>query len=229
MPDVREDGCRLNRHMRPVRAVAFDFNGTLSDDEPILLSVYRELFAEQGRPLTDDEYYETLAGRSEEAIIGTWLGVEGDALESLVEERIERYLARCGRGETVSDPVRDAVAYAAGRMPVAVVSGAFRREIEPVLVGAGLARHVSVLVTADDVERGKPDPAAYSLAVDLLGGGIAASDVVAFEDTEAGVASANAAGLRCVALVGTHPRERLCEADELVDTLDVGVVRRILG
>ena len=53
MPDSGEDGCRLGSRMRPVRAVAFDFNGTLSDDEPILLSVYRELFAEQGRPLAD--------------------------------------------------------------------------------------------------------------------------------------------------------------------------------
>jgi beta-phosphoglucomutase-like phosphatase (HAD superfamily) len=215
--------------MRPVRAVAFDFNGTLSDDEPILLSVYRELFAEQGRPLTDAEYYETLAGLSEEAIIGTWLGVEGDALESLVEERIERYLARCGRGETVSAPVRDAVSYAARRVPVAVVSGAFRREIEPVLVGAGLDRHVSVLVTADDVERGKPDPAAYRLAVDLIDGDVAPADVVAFEDTESGVASAKAAGLRCVALVGTHPPDRLGRADELVDAIDVAVMRQIVG
>jgi HAD superfamily hydrolase (TIGR01509 family) len=215
--------------MRPVRAVAFDFNGTLSDDEPILLSVYRELFAEQGRPLTDPEYYGTLAGLSEEAIIGTWLGVEGDALEPLVEERIERYLARCGRGETVSAPVRDAVFYAARRVPVAVVSGAFRREIEPVLVGAGLDRHVSVLVTADDVERGKPDPAAYRLAVDLIDGDVAAEDVVAFEDTESGVASAKAAGLRCVALVGTHPPDRLGRADELVEAIDVDVLRRFLG
>lgn len=229
MPDSREDGCRLESHMRPVRAVAFDFNGTLSDDEPILLSVYRELFAEQGRPLTDVEYYETLAGRSEEAIIGTWLGVEGEALDSLVDERIERYLARCGRGETVSGPVRDAVAYAARRVPVAVVSGAFRREVEPVLAGAGLDRHVSVLVTADDVERGKPDPAAYALAVELLGGGVAAGEVVAIEDTEAGVASAKAAGLRCVAIVGTHPPDRLAQADELVDVIDVALVRRIVG
>jgi beta-phosphoglucomutase len=215
--------------MRPVRAVAFDFNGTLSDDEPILLSVYRELFAEQGRPLTDAEYYETLAGLSEEAIIGTWLRVEGDALELLVEQRVERYLARSGRGETVSAQVRDAVAYAARHVPVAVVSGAFRREIEPVLVGAGLDRHVSVLVTADDVERGKPDPAAYRLAVDLIDGDVAVEDVVAFEDTESGVASAKAAGLRCVALVGTHPPDRLGRADELVDAIDVDVLRRILG
>jgi beta-phosphoglucomutase-like phosphatase (HAD superfamily) len=215
--------------MRPVRAVAFDFNGTLSDDEPILLSVYRELFAEQGRPLTDAEYYETLAGLSEEAIIGTWLGVEGDVLEALVEERIERYLARCGRGDTISAPVRDAVSYVARRVPVAVVSGAFRREIEPVLVGAGLDRHVSVLVTADDVERGKPDPAAYRLAVDLIDGDVAAEDVVAIEDTESGVASAKGAGLRCVALVGTHPPDRLRRADELVEAIDVDVLSRILG
>jgi beta-phosphoglucomutase len=215
--------------MRPVRAVAFDFNGTLSDDEPILLSVYRELFAEQGRPLADAEYYETLAGLSEEAIIGTWLGVDGNALQALVEERIERYLARCGRGETVSATIRNAVSYAARRVPVAVVSGAFRREIEPVLVGAGLDRHISFVVAADDVERGKPDPAAYRLAVERLGGDVAARDVVAFDDTESGVASAKAAGLRCFAVVGTHPPARLSQADELVDEIDVALLERILA
>jgi len=213
--------------MRPVRAVAFDFNGTLSDDEPILLSVYQEMFAEHERPLSAAEYFETLAGRSEEAIIASWLGAEGDVLAELVEERIDRYLARSGSGETVSAPIRDAVAYAAARVPVAVVSGAFRREIEPVLAGAQLEDYVSVLVAADDVERGKPDPAGYALALELLG--IAGSDAVAFEDTEAGVASAKAAGLRCIAVAGTHPPDRLRLADELVATLDSAVLRRVLG
>ena len=54
----------------PVRAVVFDFNGTLSDDEPILLRIYQELFAEHGRPLTAEEYYAELSGLSEEEIIG---------------------------------------------------------------------------------------------------------------------------------------------------------------
>jgi len=213
--------------MRPVRAVAFDFNGTLSDDEPILLSVYQEMFAEHERPLSAAEYFETLAGRSEEAIIASWLGADGDVLAALVEERIDRYLARSGAGETVSAPIRDAVAYAAARVPVAVVSGAFRREIEPVLAGAQLEEYVSVLVAADDVERGKPDPAGYALALELLG--IAGCDAVAFEDTEAGVASAKAAGLRCIAVAGTHPPDRLRLADELVATLDSAVLRRVLG
>jgi beta-phosphoglucomutase len=214
--------------MRPVRAVAFDFNGTLSDDEPILLSVYQEMFAEHGRTLSEAEYFETLAGRSEEAIIASWLGAEGDVLAALVEERIDRYLARCGGGETVSAPRRDALAYAATRVPVAVVSGAFRREIEPVLAGASLEHYVSVLVAADDVERGKPDPACYLLALERLGG-IAASEAVAFEDTEAGVASAKAAGLRCIAVAGTHPPDRLRRADEIVATLDSAVLRWVLG
>jgi len=214
--------------MRPVRAVAFDFNGTLSDDEPILLSVYQEMFAEHGRPLSEAEYFETLAGRSEDAIIASWLGAEGDVLAALVEERIDRYLARSGSGETVSASRRDALVYAASRVPVAVVSGAFRREIEPVLAGAGLDEYVSVLVAADDVEHGKPDPAGYLLALELLGG-IAASDAVAFEDTEAGVASAKAAGLRCIAVVGTHPPDRLRLADELVAALDPAVLHGLLG
>jgi beta-phosphoglucomutase len=210
-----------------IRAILFDFNGTLSDDEPILLSVYQEMFARHGRPLTADDYYGTLAGHSEETIIGRWLEVDGEALGALVEERIERYLERCGEGESVSPAVRDAVAYAADRVPVAVVSGAFRREIEPVLSGSGLARHVTVLVCADDVEHGKPAPDAYERALSLLGG-IAPTEAVAFEDTEAGVASAKAPGLRCVGVVGTHPAERLGAADELVEVIDVALVQRLL-
>ena len=45
------------------RAVTFDFNGTLSDDEQILFGVYAELFAEHGRPLRADEYFTQLLDR----------------------------------------------------------------------------------------------------------------------------------------------------------------------
>ena len=215
--------------MSSVRAVAFDFNGTLSHDEPILYSVYRDMFSENGRPLRESDYYGRLAGLSEDRIINMWLGVEGEALASLVEQRIARYLARVGEGETVPDAVREAVAYAAGRVPVAVVSGAFRREIEPVLAAANLDRYVSVLVAADDVERGKPDPAGYLRALGLLDIGVAPGEMVAVEDTEAGVASAKAAGLYCVAVLGTHPPERLQVADEIVEAIDVDLLRHLLG
>jgi len=112
--------------------------------------------------MSAENYYGRLAGLSEEAIIGTWLGVEGEALTALVEERIARYLELSGDGSSVPPALRAAVVYAAERVPVAVVSGAFRREIEPVLAGAELDRHIEVVVAADDVGRGKPDPDGYS-------------------------------------------------------------------
>ncbi len=215
--------------MSLVRAVAFDFNGTLSHDEPILCAVYRDMFAEHGRPLAESDYYDRLAGLSEEAIIGTWLGAQGDELAALVEERIARYLAQAGRGETVSPAVREAVSYAADRVPVGVVSGASLREIEPVLSGAKLDRHVSVIVSADDVLRGKPDPEGYLRAVALFDGDLRPDEIVTFEDTEAGVTSAKSAGLRCVAVLGTHSSERLRHADEIVEAIDADLVRRVLA
>jgi beta-phosphoglucomutase len=214
--------------MRAARALVFDFNGTISHDEPLLYAIYAELFAEHGRPLREEDYYGRLAGRSEEAIIGGWLGVEGAELRALVGERVERY--RClADGSTVPHAIREAVRYAAGRAPVGIVSGAYRREIEPVLRGAGLADTVDVLVAADDVTRGKPDPEGYLRVLDALGEGLVPSDVVAFEDTEAGVAAARRAGLRCLAVRGTLPDERLAAADGIIDAVDLELVRSLVG
>ena len=214
--------------MSVARAVLFDFNGTLSHDEPLLCRIYREMFEDHGRPLAEEEYYRVLAGQSEEAIIGGWLGVTGDELAALVEERIDRYCAAAD-GATVPAAHREAVRYAAARVPVGIVSGAYRREIEPVLRAAGLAAEVVLLVTADDVVHGKPHPEGYERAVALLGDSIDARDVVALEDTEAGVASAKAAGLRCLGVVGTMGAKRLAAADELVERIDVELMRRLVG
>jgi beta-phosphoglucomutase len=214
--------------MQPARALVFDFNGTLSRDEPVLYAIYSQLFAEHGRPLSEADYYGRLAGNTEEAIIRGWLGVEGEELEALVEERVDRYV-RAADGSTVPAAVREAVHHAASRVPVAIVSGAYRREIEPVVERAGLADAVRVVVAADDVTRGKPDPEGYVRAFAALGGDLAPADVVAFEDTEAGIASALGAGLRCFGVRGTLPDERLAAAEALIDAIDVELVRSLVG
>jgi HAD superfamily hydrolase (TIGR01509 family) len=210
-----------------VRALMFDFNGTLSHDEPVLLSIYQRLFARHGRPLTADAYFAQLAGLSEEAIIGTWLGLEGPALERLVEERIATYAAEAADGATITDPVREAVRYAAARAPVAIVSGAFRAEIDPVVAAAGIRDSITAVVCADDVVEGKPHPESYLQAAALLA--VDPAEAVAFEDTEAGVASAKGAGLCCIAVRGTLPDARLARADALVDAIDLALVERLLA
>jgi beta-phosphoglucomutase len=208
----------------PVRAIVFDFNGTLSDDEPLLYAIYAELFAEQGRPLTEQEYHDHLAGNTEEEIVRRWLGRVD---EQLIAERIARYVTRAADGSTVDEGVREAVRFAAERVPVGIVSAAMRTEIDPVLAAAGIAAHVTAIVSAEDVERGKPDPEAYVRMAGLLR--LPPAEIVAFEDTEAGVASAKAAGFRVVAVTRTLGPERLAAADELVPTLDLDAVRRCLS
>jgi HAD superfamily hydrolase (TIGR01509 family) len=213
----------------PARAIVFDFNGTLSDDEPILCEIFVRLFTEHGRPLSAQQYFDQLAGLSDPEIVRTWLGHDHPSVDTVIEARIERYRAAVADGSSVHEHVRKAVRYAAARVPVAVCSGAATAEIEPVLEASGLAALVCGIVSSDDVVKGKPDPEGYLRALELLSG-VAAADVVVFEDTEAGVASARAAGVgHVVALTGTLDPKRLRDADELIDRLDVAAVRRCLS
>ena len=206
-----------------------DFNWTLSDDEPLLYAILADLFAEQGRPLSEDVYYERLAGMSDPEIVRLWLGEDHPAADAVLAERIARYRAQVADGSTISAAAREAVRHAAERVPVAVVSGAHRPEVVPALEAAGLADALPVVFPIEDVARGKPDLAGYLLALEFLDGDLRAEEVTVYEDTEAGVAAAKAAGMRCVAIPGTHAPERLALADELAPALDVEAVRRALG
>jgi beta-phosphoglucomutase len=211
------------------RALMFDFNGTLSDDEPLLFAILSDLFAEQGKPLAEDVYYEQLAGLSDPEIVRGWLGADHPAVESVLAERVARYRAQVGDGSTIGPDARAAFLHAAEAVPVAVVSGAHRDEVVPALAAAGLATAARVVVTIEDVGAGKPDPGGYLLALDQLDASLDPAEVTVFEDTEAGVAAAKAAGMFCVAVPGTHAPERLALADELAPALNLDAVRRALA
>jgi beta-phosphoglucomutase-like phosphatase (HAD superfamily) len=208
-----------------VRALLFDFNGTLSDDEHVQCDVYRRLFAEQGRPLEAERYYAELAGLSDEEIVERWLGPGHPAAAHVLAERMRLVGERISDGSSVPVGVREAVRSAAGRTALAVVSGAMRAEVETVLRAAGLEVFDAV-VTMEDVGRGKPDPEGYVRALELLG--VPAGEAVAFEDSAPGIAAARAAGLYTVAVRGTMAPDRLVGADEIAERLDTGHVERLL-
>src|SRR5579864_5579657 len=210
----------------PPDAIIFDFNGTLSDDEPILCEIFRTLFAEQGRPLTAEQYYDELAGLSDPEIVRTWLGRDHPDVDAVIDERVDRYRAAVADGSSVHDNVREAVRYAAERVPLAICSGAAQAEIGPVVEAAGLTDCFRAIVSSDDVEQGKPDPEGYLQALRLLGD---PRNALVFEDTEAGIASAKGAGLRVIAKRGTLEPERLRAADELVDRIDRALIERCLS
>jgi len=207
-----------------VRALLLDFNGTLSDDEPLLCAIFQELFAELGKPISEEDYYDRLAGLSDPEVVEKWLGKPDP---ELVAHKIERYRELSADGSTVSPEARQAVLDAAGRVAVAVVSGSARSEIEPVLEAAGVSSAITAVVASEDVEHGKPAPDGYRRALELLE--ISPDEAVAVEDSDVGIAAAKAAGLRCFAVTGTLPPDRLGEADELIEGLDADFVRRVLA
>jgi len=212
----------------PIAAVVFDFNGTLSDDEPVLCEIFMHLFAEHGKPMSAQEYFDRLAGLSDPEIVRAWLGNEHPDVEAVIDERVERYRAAVADGSTVHEHVREAVRFAAERVPLAICSGAARAEIEPVVEAAGLAPLFEAIVSSDEISHGKPDPEGYAQALAALG--VDPAEALVVEDTEAGIASARAAGVgRVLAMRGTVDPHRLARADELIDRLDVDVLRRCLS
>jgi len=127
----------------------------------------------------------------------------------------------------VPQAAREAVAAAAALVPVGIVTTGERVVLDEVLAAAGLDQHVAFAVTAEDVSKTKPDPEGYLVALERLGG-VPAAEVLVFEDTPVGVQAARAAGMHCVAVVGTVPRERLAAADEVIEVLDAAAVRRLV-
>jgi beta-phosphoglucomutase len=203
------------------KAVVFDFNGTLSNDEPVLAQIYVELFGELGAPLTEAEYYAHLAGHTDEEMFTRWLGRSD---EHLIAERVRRYNERVADGSTVDADVRAAVAFARERMPVALVSAALIDEIAPVVAAAGL--EFDAVVSQDDVANGKPHPEPYLRVAEELG--VAPGELLVFEDTDVGVASAKGAGAYVVGLTRTLGAARMAEADELAERIDVPLLESLL-
>ena len=184
------------------RAVIFDFNGTISDDEPVLDRLFCALASDLGVPMTSDDYYRDLAGLSDVEIVRRIVERSGQSadLEALLREKIARYKQIVVEEPTIGDDAAAFVRTVADRVPVAIASGAVREEVEHVLRLAGLLDRFAAIVTVDDVTHGKPDPEGYLLALERLGGDVAADEVLVFEDADAGVQAAKAAGMRCAVL-----------------------------
>ena len=88
----------------------------------------------------------------------------------------------------------------------------------PVIEGTGLRLEwFDVVVTGDEVDRKKPDPQIYLRTAERLG--LSPSRCIVFEDAPAGVAAAKAAGMTCVAVTTSAPREQLQAADLIVESL----------
>ena len=206
----------------------FDFNGTISDDEPILARIFARMFSEIGIDVSEELYFAEFAGYSDPEIVERMLTrfqVDEDGLDQrLIDRRAELYLEEIAVQSPVRPEAAQFVREVAARVPVAIASGAAGDEITAVLVASDLRELFDVIVAAEDVTRGKPDPEGYLRALELVNAGlrepVAAADVLVFEDSIMGLESAHAAGMRCVVVEGTMAPEHLDQADAVVSALN---------
>lgn len=101
---------------------------------------------------------------------------------------------------------------------LAICSGSSRKEVLSVLARleqGNLKQYFETIITIDDVNKGKPDPEGYLLALSHLN--IQANNCLVIEDSPRGVAAAKQAGIKVTALLTTHKKQDLYEADEIVN------------
>jgi len=183
-------------------AVLFDHDGTLVESEGQHFALWNQVLAPYGFALTLAQYKDFYAGVPTDANavdLVERFGVKEspEVLARLKNESAQAYL------QTAAFPlmpgVRASIAQLqAARLRLGVVTGARGYAIDATLRSHDLASAFETVVSADDVAHSKPAPDCYLLALQRMG--LLAKDVVAFEDTEHGVAAATAAGLACVAI-----------------------------
>src|SRR3982074_3673238 len=176
-------------------AVIFDMDGVLINSEPLHFAVLSDLLERAGHTLTRAEN-EQFIGTTSEAMFSTLIARHG--LAGTVAEYIARYDEMLLHVlEQPHDPAPGVTALMAHLRALgkrlAVASSSRRAWVEATIQSLGLAGGFDVVVTGDDVARGKPDPAIYVLTAQRLG--IVPDRCVAIEDSPNGVQSARAAGM----------------------------------
>ena len=215
---IEARGGATNRRTRPgregrARAVLFDFNGVLVDDETFHWRAFREVLRPHGVRLPRARYNARYLVFDDESALAAILQDAGRSdLRSarLLREKRKVY-RRLAAGVRIGARAARLVREVARRVPVAIVSGATRAEIRAVLRRARLARTLRVVVSAESVRRPKPAPDGYRLALRRLrlppgyGG-------VAIEDSPGGIRAARAAGLEVIGITTTFPARALRRA-----------------
>ncbi|WP_430790006.1 HAD family hydrolase [Actinoplanes sp. G11-F43] len=177
-------------------AYLFDCDGTITDSMPAHHRAWLAALAEHGAEFPRDLFY-AWGGRTVVDVITDLNRMQGldmpvDVLAARREELFQAMLPEIGAVPGVLEHIEASF----GKVPFGVVSGSTRESVTASLTALDLLDRFEVLVCAEDYARPKPDPEGYLTGARLLG--VAPERCLVFEDTELGVAAAEAAGMACV-------------------------------
>ncbi len=211
-------------NLPPIRALIFDFDGVLADTEDLHWAAFCAVAAGDGLSLPRQTYYDRYLGLTDRACLEHLyaehgrLGGEMHLDELVIRKR--RAFAVEAQAVTLYPGVAESLRRWHASFLIAVASGAFRDEIEPILRRADVLPLFAAVVGAEDVRAGKPAPDPFLCALERLNRHaspiLAAAECVVVEDSRRGIEAARAAGMRVVAVATNHSLEELAEADAVV-------------
>lgn len=233
VPDACSGRARRYDPGQVLRAILFDFNGVLVDDEPIHQDLFARVLLEEGLPFRQDEYFERHLGLDDRRCFAAALEESGREVQQphlmrLIARKASYYQERIkSEGFPFFPGAIELVREAAGAgLTLGVVTGALRAEVEGALRQAGIAPLFKTVVAAEDVAEGKPHSEGYLRALDELNGLppfpprlFHPHEVLAVEDSPWGLEAASGAGLVTLAVAHSYERQALVPAHLVVRDL----------
>ncbi len=199
-------------------AIIFDMDGVIVDSEPRHERAFREIFEEMGYGDNHGMDFAHYYGRSDRAL---WIDfIEKHkpkwSLEELAAWKQRRFLDIIQKEQPIFEGLPELLDKLALRYKLAVASGSFHPVIDEVLAIKNLRRFFPVVVSVQDVPRGKPAPDVFLRAAKLLG--VLPSSCCVIEDAAAGVDGALSAEMAVIAITNSLSAERLSRATRIVRT-----------
>ena len=212
------------------RAILFDFDGVVVNSEPLHFFAFQETLKEEKIDLTEQEYYQELIGFDDKGAFKHVFQKHGRTLDPKTFLRVmthkkEHMMRQIESRKYEALPgVEPFVRSLWRNYPLGICSGALSEEIEAMLLGVNLRDCFSVIVSAEDVTVGKPDPQGYLLTTKLLSEkfrkGLEPADCLVIEDAPSVVRSVRMVGFPTLAVTTSHAAEKFAEANWVVKSLD---------
>ncbi|HSH93217.1 MAG TPA: HAD family phosphatase [Roseimicrobium sp.] len=206
--------------MKSYSAVIFDMDGVIVDSEPRHEQAFLDIFDQLGYTDNHGIHFPNYIGRSDRAV---WLDFMAahrphHSIEELTMLKQKRFLEILQEDQPIFDGLPDLVAKLAPKYPLAVASGSLHPVIDEVLALKSLRRFFPVVVSIQDVAKGKPAPDVFLRAAKLLK--VEPKECVVIEDSVAGVEAGLAAGMTVIGITNSFPAEKLSNAHHVVKTYE---------
>ena len=211
-----------------LKAIIFDCDGVIADTEPIHLTAFARVLAEEGITVTEEAYFERYLALDDRGCFTKAFAERGtslspDQLTDLINRKAG-FVERVMQTDLMLLPgAAEFIKAAAVRYPLAVASGALRAEVYTVVNHGGLRDCFRAIVSAEDTPRSKPFPDPFIRALELLNAAgidpIEPFECLVIEDSIHGIQAALQANMCCMAITNSYPKEKLSEAHLVVNSL----------